>query len=500
MNLNNENPSVSIIGAGVGGITTAIFLAQKGYTVTIYEKNAFPGGRCGQIIRDGHRFDLGATIYFLPSIYEQVFGKMGLNVKECFEFYPLKTLYRLYFDDNSQLDFSSDKEILRSGLEKREKGSFSKSLSYVSKGYRFLKIGLLSLLDRNFYHPFQFFTVGNVVQILRIKGHLKHSKYIKRFFKHPHLRMAFTFQNIYVGQSPYMASALFSMLPAAELTEGSMFPKGGMHRIIEKMIDIARENGVEFKYNMPVKEIIIKKTIAKGLLFEDGSQAESDIIVANADLPYVYRELLPDCRRSARINKLQFTCSALVFHWGMDRQFPQFSQHNVFLVDDYKGALDEIFKKGSLTEKPCFYIHAPTRTDPTAAPANTDTLSVVVPVPYIGQKPDQDFLKLQDAARAGVISRLEQLGLADFEKHIKFEICYTPETWESVVNVTKGATFGSLSHKIFQMGYFRPHNRHPKYRNLFFAGGSTHPGNGIPLVLLSGKLTSERILHDFPNK
>ncbi|MEA1877336.1 MAG: phytoene desaturase family protein [Bacteroidota bacterium] len=494
-----QSQTVAIIGAGIGGITASIFLAQKGYKVKVFEKNSSPGGRCGQTMREGHRFDIGATIYFLPSIYEQVFSKMGLDVKECFDFLPMKTLYKLYFDDDSQLNFSHDPEVLREQLETREPGSYQMAMRYAKKGYKFLEIGLRKLLDRNFYHPFQFITLNNLLQIIRIKGHLKHSFYIRRFFKHPHHRMAFTFQNIYVGQSPYNSSALFSMLPAAEIIEGSMFPKGGMHNIVEKMIEIGQDLGVEFSYDKPVTRIITENRQAKKLLFEDGSDYQSDLIIANADLPYVYRELLPPSWQGNRINRHQFTCSAIVFHWGIDKVYPQLSHHNVFLVDDYKNSLDTVFKKHSLGEKPCFYIHAPTRTDETAAPAKQDTLSVIIPAPHLDDRHSLDWQHIKKMAREGVIDRLKKLGINDLEEHIKFEVCCMPDTWDSYVNVSKGATFGSLSHRIFQMGYFRPHNRHRKYRNLYFTGGSTHPGNGIPLVLLSGKLTSERILHDFPN-
>lgn len=490
--------SVSIIGSGIGGITTAIFLAKEGYHVRVFEKNPNPGGRCGQIKREGHRFDIGATIYFLPSVYDQVFSKMGLDVKDYFDFLPVKNLYRLFYDDGSHLDFTNSRKELESQLENLEPGAYKKAMSYVDKGYNFLKIGLLKLLNRNFYNPFQFFTINNLIQIIRIKGLLKHSNYIKRFFKHPHLRMAFTFQNIYVGQSPYNSSALFSMLPAAEIEEGSVFPVGGMHRIVEKMIEIAEDLGVEFIYNSGVSKILTNKGIASAIEFDDGSQIKSDLVVANADLPYVYRELLPPSRKSRRINNKEFTCSAIVFHWGLKNPLPNLSQHNVFLVDDFKDALDTIFSQKGIGEKPCFYIHAPSRTDKTAAPQGEDTISVVIPVSHLGSNNKLKWNEISKMARGAVIKRLQKLGVENIEENIKFEIEILPETWQSIVNVSKGATFGSLNHKIFQMGYFRPHNRHSKYKNLYFTGGSTHPGNGIPLVLLSGKLTSERIMHDFP--
>ncbi len=381
-------------------------------------------------------------------------------------------------------------------MEAIEPGSYLKMKKYLANGYRFLQLGLEKLLGRNFYHWFDFITLANVGLLIRLKTYLRHQTYVKRFFRHPHLQMAFTFQNIYVGQTPYEAPALFAMLPAAELLEGSMFPKGGMNRILEALVEHAAGLGVEIECNRPVSKIKTRGRTVTGLEFEDGTSVEADIIVANADLPYVYGNLLPDRRKAAHISNMTHSCSALVLHWGVDKVYPGLAQHNVFLSDHYKECLDTIFTDKSLSEEFCFYVHSPVRTDTTAAPAGEDSLSVLIPVGHLDDKKPQDWQEIRAMARRGVIRRLEKLGWENFEEHIKFEICYLPGTWESVYHISKGATFGSLGHNISQMGYFRPHNRHDKYRNLYFAGGSTHPGNGIPLVLLSSQLTSERIFRE----
>jgi phytoene desaturase len=379
-----------------------------------------------------------------------------------------------------------------------EAGSYRKMKEYLDQGYGFLQLGFTKLLGRNFYRLFDFVNLKNVGLLIRLKTYLKHQTFAARFFTHPHLQMAFTFQNIYVGQSPYEAPALFSMLPAAEILEGSMFPEGGMNRIVSRLVEHAVSKGVRFECGKPVERILTKGRSARGLLFEDGSRVTADIIVANADLPYVYGNLLPDRRPAARINKMKHACSAMVFHWGIDKQYPGIAQHNVFLSDQYRECLDTIFTEKSLSDEFCFYVHSPVRTDATAAPVGQDSLSVVIPVGHLDENHPQDWSAMRPKARGWVISRLKKLGWEDLEDHIKFEICYLPGTWESMFHVSRGATFGSLGHNIMQMGYFRPHNRHRRYRNLYFAGGSTHPGNGVPLVLLSAKLTSERILRDHP--
>ena len=243
---------------------------------------------------------------------------------------------------------------------------------------RYFQIGIHKLIGRNFSNIFQFANFRNLGMLIKLKTYISNYRYVKKFFLNTHLRMAYTFQNIYVGQSPFDSPALFSMVPAAELTEGSFFPKGGMYKIVEKLIDKANSSGVKFQYNMPVQEIKVNRKFAESILFQDGTEAKADIIVANADLPYVYRKLLPDRRKSKKLDNLKYSCSAICFHWGLDKVYPQLGHHSVFLSDGFRDGLDRIFKDKSVSDHPSFYIHAPVRTDPDAAPANQDTLSFIV--------------------------------------------------------------------------------------------------------------------------
>ncbi len=485
--------TAAVIGAGIGGIATALYLAKNGYSVDVYEKNPDPGGRCGQLIRDGHRFDLGATMYLMPGMYRQVFDSLGIRFEEGSDIIPLENLYKIFFDDGEELAFTADKGRMRSQLEKIDPGSYEKSAEYVSRGYKIYLEGLDKLIGRNFFNLFQLVNFKNIGLLMRLKVYISNWNYAKKFFKHPNLRMAYTFQNIYVGQSPFNSPALFSMIPAAELTEGSFFPKGGMYAIIEKLYSSAMSYGVRFHFDSPVAKINIKGKYADGITLIDGTEFRADIIVANADLPYVYRKLLPDRRKSAHIDRLKYSCSVICFHWGLDKFYPQLDHHNVFLSDSLRGGLDRIFVDKTVDDFPTFYIHAPSRTDAGAAPPGEDTISVSVGAGHIDARNNQDWDTLKKKTRDAVIKRLEKFGLEDFEKHIKFEIYYTPESWEDYCNISRGSVFGSLSHNIMQMGYFRPHNRHDRYHNLYFVGSSTHPGNGIPNVLLSAKLVSERI-------
>ena len=486
--------SAVIIGSGIGGIATSVYLAKNGYNVEVYEKNSYPGGRCGQLIRDGHRFDLGATMLIMPGIYRQVFQSLGIPIFENDDIKPLEELYKIYFDNNEVITFSPDEKKMKIQLEKIEPGSFKKSQKYVSDGYEIFQTGINKLIGRNFNNLFQFANFKNVGMLIKLKTYISNYRYVKKFFRHTHLRMAYTFQNIYVGQSPFNSPALFSMVPAVELTEGSLFPKGGMFSIVEKLLSAAQSSGVQFHYNKPVKNIRVKSKMVESIILDEGSEIKADIIVANADLPYVYRKLLPNRGKSRRLDRMKYSCSAICYHWGLDKVYPQLGHHSVFLSDGFREGLDKIFKDKTVSDHPSFYIHAPARTDPSAAPENQDTLSFIVGSGHVDKMKKQDWDNISKKTRSALIRRIKQLGMEDIEEHIKFEICYTPDNWESACNISRGSVFGSLAHNLMQMGYFRPHNRHSRYRNLFFVGGSTHPGNGIPNILISAKLTSERIL------
>ncbi|RPI24932.1 MAG: phytoene desaturase, partial [Chloroflexota bacterium] len=286
-----------------------------------------------------------------------------------------------------------------------------------------------------------------------------------------------------------------SLLQYTELADGVWFPMGGMYRVIESLESIAKDLGVEFLYDAPVDQIEVENNRAGGIRLENGIRITADVIVANADLPYVYKNLLPETVSTDNMERKKYTCSALTFYWGLDQTIPQLGTHNVFLAGEYRQSFDRIFEDLTLPDEPSFYIHAPARIDPSAAPAGQDSLMALVPVGHLGPKGSQDWRALKDRAREAMFRRLGEMGLSGLDKHIKFEINYTPKDWQNLYNLEKGAAFG-LSHNFAQVGYLRPRNRHARYKNLYFVGASTHPGTGLPIVLLSARLTAERILKE----
>jgi phytoene desaturase len=491
-----NQPKAVVIGAGLGGIAAAGRLARNGYEVTVYEKNAVPGGRCGQLVRDGHRFDTGATLFLMPEIFEETYTALGERMEEHLDLRRIDPTYRVRFGDGFELLLSSNMHEMQAQLEAIEPGSFHAFLRYLGEGYRNYHKSIQYFVGRNFYNLAQYFSPKNFPLLFELKALLKHYDSVSRYFKDPHLRAAFTFQDMYLGLSPYDALATYSLLQYTEMVNGVWFPMGGLYRAIETLTEIVEAQGVTFHYNTPVARILVDGKRTSGVELAGGERVEADVVLANADLPYVYEHLLPRNESAIkRLNSLKYTCSTLMFFWGVDKVYPQIEHHNVFLSTDYKGSFDRIFNEHGMPDDISFYVHAPARTDPAAAPEGQDTLMVLVPVGHMSEKSPQDWDAMVAQARATVLSRLTELGVTDLDAHLKFEVVYTAPTWEKLYNLAKGAAFG-LSHNFFQVGYLRPQNRHRQYENLYFVGASTHPGTGLPIVLLSARLTTERILHD----
>ncbi|MEW5873079.1 MAG: phytoene desaturase family protein [Chloroflexota bacterium] len=487
-----EPKSVMVIGAGIGGISAAAHLARGGLHVTVLEKNAGPGGRCDRLSREGHHFDTGPTLLVMPLLYEAEFHALGAAMHERLDLQRVDPTYHLVFDNGSQLALTSDMKSMREQLERMQPGSFLGLLRYLREGDQHYQLVLDKLVNRDFHRASAFFNAENLALAFRLKALANHYRNMANYFDEPRLKSAFTFQDIYMGLSPFEAPATFSMMPYTELAHGVWYPKGGMYGVAETLTELARQAGVEFVFNTAVERIDVNARHARGVVLGDGSRLEADVVLANADLPYVYQRLLPKNGMSEALMRKRFSCSAISFFWGVDKTYERLSAHTLFLTDDYRENFECINQGLNLPANPSLYVHAPARLDPAMAPVGQDTLTAIVPVGHLSENGEQNWDKLQEQARTHVFRRLRLLGITDLEAHIKFEVRYTPLSWAKRYNLVKGSTHG-LSHRLTQMAYFRPSNRHRRYQNLYFVGASTHPGTGIPTAMVSGRLVSERI-------
>ena len=487
--------SIIVIGAGIGGIATAVHLARHGLRVTVVEKNSGPGGRCDRLVHKRHAFDTGPTLFIMPRIYEAEFAALGASMHELLDLQRVDPTYHLVFDDGSQLALTSDLVAMQRQLETIQPGSFQGLLRYLEEGHQHYDLAMEYLVDRDFRKASEFFNLGNLPLLFQLKPLIRHYSNMSTYFKEPRLKAAFTFQDVYMGLSPFEAPATFSMMPYTEIAHGVWYPRGGMYRVVEALMEVAYRSGVEFMFDTPVERIDVNGSHTRGVELANGSRIETDAIVANADLPYVYQELLPQDGKAEQMARKRFSCSVVSFFWGVDKPYSQLGPHTLFLADDFRENFESIIHQLDLPANPSLYIHAPTRLDPTLAPAGEDTLTAIVPVGHLDENGGQDWKGIKDQARQAVFRRLATLGINDLEAHIKFEISFTPLSWRKRYNLMKGSTHG-LSHTLTQLGYLRPRNRHPQYHNLYFVGASTHPGTGAPTALVSARLAARRVLDD----
>lgn len=484
--------SALIIGSGAAGLAAAVQLAKRGFDVKVLEKNNNPGGRLDQIDRDGFKFDTGPTLYVMPHLYASELERLGIEPYSAFDLQRVDPTYHIYFEDGQQLRLSSDLRMMAEQLERFETGASHRMLDYLAEGGQHYHLAMKHLVQRDFRRASDFFNLRNLPLMLKVRALRHHYDYTGKFFDDPHLKAAFTFQDMYMGLSPFEAPTTFSLMQYSELTHGVWYPRGGMYTIALTLVERAQEAGAEILLNHHVAHIDVDGRRAVGVTLEDGERLTADFVIANADLPYVYDELLPPDGTMQQLERKHYSCSTISFFWALDTTFPQLEPHMLFLADDYQGGFQAL-NGGELPERPSLYVHTPTRLDSSLAPTGCDTVISIVPVGNMDSHPDEDWQAVRHKARQAVFDRLSAVGLEQLSDHIDFETCYTPESWHRRYNLYQGSTHG-LSHRLMQLAYMRPHNQHKRYRNLFFVGASTHPGTGVPTVLVSARLAATRIL------
>ena len=486
---------VVIVGAGVGGLSAAAHLARQGMRVTVLEKNKQPGGRLDRIERDGHRFDTGPTLLVMPRLYEAELAALGNDMHELLDLVRVDPTYHLVFDDGSKLALTADPRAMEEQLEAIEPGSFEGLRRYLAEGRRHYDLGVERLVNRDFRKATDFFSLSNLPLLAQVKPLVPHYGHMAEFFDSPRLKAAFTFQDVYMGLSPFEAPATLSMMPYSELAHGVWFPKGGMYEIVRALVEVAEGDGATIECRAPVARIDVGDRAARGVVLENGRYIEADAVIANADLPYVYQHLLPASREGRRLAGKHYSCSVVSFFWGGDKQYPDLPPHTLFLADDYRANFDSIVDDLELPANPSLYVHAPCRLDPSMAPAGHDTIIGIAPVGHLASDGSQDWRSIRDRARDALLRKLALVGAADLGDHIKFETSLNPLSWRKRYNLVNGSTHG-LCHNLRQLAYLRPRNRHARYRNLYFVGASTHPGTGIPTTMVCGRHAATRLLDE----
>ncbi len=485
-----------VIGGGFGGLATAIRLQTAGQAVTLVEARDRLGGRAYQLKQDGFTFDMGPSLITAPHLLEDIWRAAGLSLKDDIALVPLSPYYRIYFHDGRYFDYWGTAAEDEAEIAKFEPRDVQGYRSFLADTQRIYERAFADLADQPFLTLGGF--LGIAPELVRFGAQRSVYSYVSRYFRNPQLRMVFSFHPLFIGGNPFRASAIYSIVPYLERLGGVHFTPGGMYSLVEAMERLFRTLGGEVRCGMPVEQILLHERCATGVRLEDGISLQADVVVANSDVATTYLNLLPASARTKtvtrRLTNYHYSMSCFLLYLGINRQYEHLRHHTIIMPDSYQKLIHVIFDGQGIPEDLALYLHIPSKTDPSMAPPGGDSLYVLAPVPNLAH--GIDWEKEAPAFRNKIIHFLEhEVGLEGLEASIVTEHAFTPLDFASELRSYLGAAF-SIEPTLFQSAYFRPHNRSNDIDGLYFVGAGTHPGAGIPGVLLSANITSRLVIED----
>lgn len=500
-----EKKKVIVVGAGVAGLASAIRLQKDGYAVEIYEKEGLPGGKMNVIEKDGFKFDLGPTIVMMPDLYREIFEYAGKDPDDYIPMKRLDPMYRSYFHRGTEsIDISSDLVQLMKTLEEISPEDAAGFLRYLSSIYDRYSVARDYFLQRSFRNKKDFYNPFMLHKALKLKTFDSATNSIAKFVKDEKIRQMLTFQTLYIGVSPNNGPSLYTIIPMIEMLYGIWYIEGGMHKMAEGMERAFLELGGKVHYNAPIEEISIENGRATGVVVE-GERKEADFVVCNADFPYAMKNLVKDVTAKGKytdekIDKMKYSCSCFILYLGMDRKYDELEHVHTFIFSESLDQNMEQVFSGEFIEDPSVYVVAASKVDPTVAPAGKEGLYVLMPVSDL-ETADYDWNDPETIAyyRTKALKAVSDLpGMSNMENEIISESMITPLDFQNRFNAYNGACFG-LQPTLLQSNHFRPQAKAEACDNLYFTGSSTHPGAGVPIVLLSGKIAAEELMRDDKN-
>jgi phytoene desaturase len=483
--------SAIIIGSGIAGLSAAVRLAVKGYDVQVFEKNNYTGGKLTAIHNKGFRFDAGPSLFTLPHQVDELFRLAGEDPEQHFSYIQLPIVCNYFYEDGTRLHAYADKKKFAEEIEQKLGISSKQVLAYLEKSKFIYDITYPVFLKQSLHKWKNFLNmdfVRGVLNIPRLGIFSTMDKENRRWFEDPRLVQLFNRYATYNGSNPYQAPGVLNAIPHLEFNHGAYFPKGGMHEISQSIYRLAERKGVVFNLNSEVSEIVVKDKKISGIKSHEKFYP-TDVVVCNSDIWPAYRNLLKNEKQPEQTLKQERSSSALIFYWGVARKFDELEMHNIFFSEDYKKEFDAIFKKASIDDDPTVYINITSRAKIDDAPEGCDNWFVMINVP--GDK-GQDWEQLKTNARRAILRKLSRNLGCDIEQLIVTEDILEPRSIASKTSSHQGSLYGSSSNSR-NAAFLRHANFSSDIRNLYFCGGSVHPGGGIPLCLLSAKIVDELI-------
>jgi len=485
---------ISIIGAGLGGLSAAIRLGKSGFEVTILEKNENVGGKVNTLESNGYKFDTGASLLTMCHVLEDLFESAGGDIKDYLTIVSCEPICRYFWSDGVTLDASTDLEKTENEIAKIEPIDAANFHIFLADAKKKFEIAEKTFLAHSLNDLPRLLRPKYLKDLIALSSLKTLDEHNKNYFRSPKIQQLFNRFATYNGSSPFETPATFALVPYIEFGLGAWYARGGMYEIPRALEKLARELNVKIKTNCEVEKIEIENGKAFGVRLKNGEILPSDFVISNADAIETYRSLIDEEKRKnfsdKKLNKIEPSSSGFVLLLGVKKRFPNLAHHNIFFSDNYKSEFDAIFKEKRLAMNPTIYVCAVSRTDETQSPKGCENLFVLVNAPYTSSQ--TVWKKEVKNCRDLIVKKLETFGMEDLETSIEFEQTITPEDFENKYNANRGSIYGVSSNGIFS-AFLRPPNKARNIENLYFVGGATHPGGGIPLVLLSGKMTSELI-------
>lgn len=487
---------VIIVGAGPGGLASAMQLAKAGADVTVLEKQSWVGGRTATFQQDGFTFDFGPTFFLYPRVLREIFASVGLDLMKEVPMKRLDPQYRISFAAGGKIDATPDiarMEDQVAALSPQDRGSVTR---YLNDNREKLK-KFRPILESPFNGVKDLFRLSLLSAASSVKPWKSLHQELTSYFKDPRLAIAFSFQSKYLGMSPMRCPSLFSILSFLEYEHGVFHPYGGCGQVSKRMAEIAETMGVTIKTSEPVTGFSFEGKKPRFVHTESESY-EADAVVINADFAKAMEKLIPNKLRTRwtdqKISKKRFSCSTFMLYLGIRGKYDELPHHTIHIAEDYEKNLRQIEKEFVLPENPSFYVQNASITDPSLAPEDHSALYVLVPVPHQrGAEGVQWNEQTYSAYRELALDQLAKEGLGDIRERIVTERMITPKTWEDDFGLYRGATF-NLAHNLGQMLHMRPHNKFEDLDSVYLVGGGTHPGSGLPVIYESSRITCKQLL------
>jgi phytoene desaturase len=489
---------IVIIGSGMGGLSAGIRLAADGHDVTILERNSYAGGKLSEFIVNGYRFDAGPSLFTRPDLVKELFDLCGENFEEAFPYHRLQTLCHYFYEDGTGVQASADIELLARELEEKLQVPASKTIRHLQRAAEMYDLTKPVFLD-NSLHKLRTFTSKKAFRALfnlhRIDSLRSMFKSNNRRFKLPKVVQLFNRYATYNGSNPYKAPATLNLIAHLEYNLGAYLPANGMHQITESLVQLAKNNGVEFEFNTPVEKIKLVGNKVEGVEAA-GKFYGADVVVSNMDAYYTYLKLLDDEKMAGKILKQERSSSALIFYWGVSQEFRELDVHNIFFAEDYQREFEAIFDAKTLYHDPTVYVHISSKLVISDAPAGGENWFVMINAPARRGLYTEEAIAV---TRKQIIAKLERMLNRPIEKFIEAEAVLTPDEIDLKTGSYLGSLYGTSSNSRLA-AFLRHPNFSKKIKGLYFCGGSVHPGGGIPLALLSGKIVSNLIQNNSKSK